>query len=915
MFALSTDPREARSRSGRVLVVEDDPDFAEGLDILLTPEGYEVHVVHSAAVARNALKDFAADVALIDIRLAGSSGINLIAEVRRAQPKTLCVMMTAFASTESAVEALQEGAYDYLRKPIHSRDLLATLDRCFEHLHLEEEKRLAEHTLRESEARFRSLVDNSPTAFNLKGMDGRYRVVNRQFEEWFGISGSEAVGKTSYDLFSNDFADLYTAQDREVMESGTVSEHERDVHFADGSLHRIIITKYPVFGADGQIIGVGGINTDVTERAQAEERFRQYFDLPLVGSAIYGPDKQWIRVNDKLCDLLGYSREELMNLTWADVTHPDDLAENLRFFDEAVAETRDTYAMEKRFIRKNGDVLHSSISVQCVRHPNGDPDYFMLLVQDLTERKRAEEALRENEERLRQAVQLSGLGYWIWDAVKERCIYCSEEYAGIHGITPDEYIARAAPLDGEFSLTHPEDHEEVRATLQALRAGREIEMEYRVVTPGGEVRHVREIAKPIFDEMGTVIQEHGTAQDITERKKAEEQLRQAQKMEAIGQLTGGVAHDFNNLLAVIMGNAELVAGQLEDGAELTRHAKAVIRAAHRGAELTQRLLAFSRRQPLRPQAVDLSTMVTDMTDMLSRTLGATIELETRPAANLPPVLADSAQVESALLNLAINARDAMPDGGRLTIKITGPVTNIDLPRTNLPLDGREYLVLAVSDTGTGMSPEVLEHVFEPFFTTKRVGEGSGLGLSMVYGFAKQSEGHVTIESEVGQGTTVKLCLPRAETAAMKTGPEATADDPRAHGETVLVVEDDPDVRSFTVSLLESLGYDVVTAEDGKAAFTRLANTPRIDLLISDVILRGGISGPDVAGEARRRDPGAKILFMSGYAEVIEANRDLLDNGSDLLNKPFRKRDLARKVRALLDETGLHSNEEITQAWR
>ena len=510
---------------------------------------------------------------------------------------------------------------------------------------------------------------------------------------------------------------------------------------------------------------------------------------------------------------------------------------------------------------------------------------------------RAERALRESEERLRQATQLAGLGHYVWDAVADRCLYCSEEHARIHGTTVEEYVARACALGGEFLFTHPEDRERVRAAFEALRAGQPFEMEYRVLTADGETRHVRELARPVFDDSGAVVQEYGTIQDVTESKQIENKLRQTQKMEAVGHLTGGIAHDFNNLLAVIMGNAELLAQR--HGAD-DRPTQAVLRAASRGAELTQQLLAFSRKQPLNPQPVRLSDVVSEMSELLERTLGETIQVRTSTSPGLWDASADPGQLENALLNLAINARDAMPDGGVLTIKTYNDYVEDHDTILRLDTNPGPYVVLSVGDTGGGMSSEVLEHAFEPFFTTKEAGKGSGLGLSMIYGFVKQTGGHVTIDSTPGRGTTVKLYLPRALAAAEEPS-RAPTTDPRGHGETVMVLEDDPDVRELAVTMLQGLGYEVLEARDGAAALELLGGASRIDLLLSDIVLPGGLSGRTVATRARRRSPNLKVLFMSGYAEADAAVvcDGPWDEDAEVLNKPFRRHDLARQVNAAL----------------
>lgn len=386
-------------------------------------------------------------------------------------------------------------------------------------------------------------------------------------------------------------------------------------------------------------------------------------------------------------------------------------------------------------------------------------------------------------------------------------------------------------------------------------------------------------------------------EEMKAHAETERHLQQAQKMEAIGQLTGGIAHDFNNLLAVIQGNSELLS---ETEAGNTPMVQAIIRATDRGAHLTQRLLAFSRRQPLRPQTIDLAALVADMSNMLQRTLGETIKIETKAAQNQWTAFADPVQVENALLNLAINARDAMPNGGKLIIECAN--TNIDsTPGADLPeLSAGDYAVLCVTDTGNGISEDVLQHVFEPFYTTKEIGQGSGLGLSMVHGFASQSGGNVKIFSTTNSGTTVSLYLPRGSDT--KQFPKENTDTEERLGGTgtILVVEDDPDVRLLTVMMLENLGYRVFEASQTTEARAILARETKIDLMLSDVILPGGQSGPDFAKEAAENYPNLKIIFMSGYPATVSGGPRDLSVDRELLQKPFEMSQLAEVVRNALN---------------
>lgn len=391
-----------------------------------------------------------------------------------------------------------------------------------------------------------------------------------------------------------------------------------------------------------------------------------------------------------------------------------------------------------------------------------------------------------------------------------------------------------------------------------------------------------------------------TVTDITERARAEARLRAAQRMQAMGQLTGGIAHDFNNLLAVVMGNLELATADLGAGHAVLRRLDRAMWGAKRGATLTHQLLAFARKQPLALKPTNLSAMLPDMAGLLRRTLGARIELRVVDAAGLWPAMADAAQVESAVLNLALNARDAMPDGGRLTIEVANKVMDETYAHAHAEVKPGDYVMLAASDTGTGMAPEIVARVFEPFFTTKEEGKGTGLGLAMIFGFAKQSGGHVNIYSEPGEGTTVRLYLPRAMgplPAGQRLGRSASL----PHGSaTVLVVEDEAGVREVTVAILRGLGYRVLEAADGEEALRVFADSgAAVDLAVVDVVLPGKLNGNEVARRLSEARPALRTLFMSGYTENAIVHHGRLNEGVHLIAKPFQREQLARKVADVL----------------
>ena len=464
------------------------------------------------------------------------------------------------------------------------------------------------------------------------------------------------------------------------------------------------------------------------------------------------------------------------------------------------------------------------------------------------------------------------------------------------GYTETELLSQ--PLS---QIIDPSDHPKMVETLQRLARGESIDdLEDRLLHKDGGTSLISWSADPAGDIFYIV------GRNVTQQRLAEDALRQAQKMEAVGQLTGGIAHDFNNLLQGITGSLDLVQKRISQGRtnELDRFISGAMTAANRAAALTHRLLAFSRRQPLDPRPVKANPLVASMEDLLRRTLGESIELELVLAAGLWPTLCDSNQLESALLNLAINARDAMPDGGKLIIETNNAHLDSAYVAHQRDVRAGQYVCIGVTDTGTGMSPETIAKAFDPFFTTKPIGQGTGLGLSMIYGFARQSEGYAKIYSELGQGTTFKLYLPRYRGDAGDDDalPEINGAHSAEIGETILVVEDEPVVRGLVVELLTDLGYRTLEASDGPKGLEMLQSRHKIDLLITDIGLPG-LNGRQVADAGRLLRPGLKILFMTGYAENAALASGFLDHGMAMITKPFAMEAFATRVRETLEGSG------------
>ncbi|MBX6320681.1 MAG: CHASE domain-containing protein [Rhodospirillaceae bacterium] len=634
-----------------------------------------------------------------------------------------------------------------------------------------------------------------------------------------------------------------------------------------------------------------GRSNEQLRRKEAD--FRYLFEKNPSVMWIYDHDSyRFLEVNEAAVALYGWSREEFLSMTIMDIRPPEDvprLVEVIRALPEGLR-----HSGEWRHRTRDGrELIVDMVSYAFVF---GGRRACLVVVRDMTQYRRAQAALAESEERFRTMADSMPALLWVDDAAGNT-IFVNKPWLDYTGRPLSAELG-----EGWIESVHPEDRDLLtHAYGAAVEARAPFEVQYRLRQADGAYRWFLDRGTPRFAADGAFLGFIGVLLDITELRNARAQLEQAQKMETVGRLTGGVAHDFNNLLTVIIGNAEILSDELAGDVRLGKAARVVLAAAERGAELTRRMLAFARRQQLQPRLIDMRALVEGLEGMLRRTLGEDIEVEVHGREGLWPTVADPVQLESAILNLAINARDAMPAGGKLTIGMENVHLDADYAARNAEVAVGDYVMLAVSDTGTGMAPDVLERAFEPFFTTKEVGKGSGLGLSTVYGFVKQSGGHVKAYSEVGHGTTVRIYLPRAgATRAEAVAAEASAQPAPTGGEAILVVEDDPAVRAQAEDQLRTLGYRVIGAADGPAALALLAAHPEIDLLFTDVIMPGGLNGRQLAEEAVRLRPGLKVLFTSGYAEDAILHHGRLPRGVNLLNKPYRRQDLAVKVRSVLD---------------
>jgi two-component system, cell cycle sensor histidine kinase and response regulator CckA len=786
----------------------------------------------------------------------------------------------------------------------------------------------------------------------------------------------------------------------------------------DGTIINVKITASRLH-LEGRRVTVASIQ-DVTERKRAEEaerfsaqQFGSAFEHAAIGMALVAPTGRWLKVNRSLCEITGYSAEELAQKTFQDITHPEDLDRDLAYVRRMLAGEIRSYQMEKRYFHKDGRIVWILLSVSLVRDARGQPVHFIAQIQDITGRRLAEDKLRETQNRYRNiieatfdaiAIHENGVildvneayaklfGYTVpevvgkhvlefvapesralvmesvqrgvnvpYEAVKIRKdgtpIYCEViarpyEYQGRHvrlaairNITArknaEAEAGRVQALLGSIVEHSPnmffvKDAQDLRFVLfnkagedlvgykreemigkndydffpreeadfftakdrEVLASGRLLEIpEEPIQTRYKGLRYLRTLKVPILDQEGRPRYLLGMSEDITDRKHLEDQLRQSQKMEAVGQLAGGIAHDFNNLLTGILGYSDLLLGRIGANDPARADAEEIKRAGERAASLTRQLLAFGRRQFLQPKVMDLNLVVADLERLLRRLIGEHIELITQPAPALGRVRADPGQVQQVIMNLVLNARDAMSRGGRLTIETANLRADQIGPSRQGTVHPGSYVMLAVTDTGCGMDADILARVFEPFFTTKEPGKGTGLGLSTVYGIVMQSGGCLEVRSEPQHGTRFMVYLPRIEAETDEAGSGRTPTAAAGEG-TVLLVEDEEIVRKMTASVLEENGYRVLAAGLGSDAL-RLAEQYDgvIHLLVTDIVMPH-MSGPEVARRLSPLRPDMKVLFMSGYAGEDVLAHGLSLRGTVFLQKPFTPSVLLSKVREL-----------------
>jgi two-component system, cell cycle sensor histidine kinase and response regulator CckA len=750
----------------------------------------------------------------------------------------------------------------------------------------------------ESVARLAAIVASSNDAILTLAPDRSVLSWNKAAEDLYGWPAGEAIGHPLFELISTP-PELRDRQGQVLDRAfaGEATNGYDTVRFGrDGERIDVALTVFPIRDAGGAVVAVGGIHRDIGARRQSEqmlreseERLRATFEQAAVGIAHVALDGHWLRVNQKFCSIVGYSREELLRKSFQDLTHPDDLQRDLDNIPRMLSGELRTYAAEKRYLREDGSPVWVDLSASLVRTATDEPDYFISIIEDISARKQAEAMLDLESAALNAAADAMVI------TDREGTIeWVNPAFVVVNGYTAEEALGKN-PRELVKSGVH--DTGFYRRMWDTILAGDVWKGELTNRRKDGSLYFEEQTITPVKGASGEIAHFIAIKRDITERKRLEAELLQSHKMESIGQLAGGIAHDFNNILNVISGTAFLISQQLQSGDPLQDDLREITMAADRATAMTRQLLAMSRKQIMQPKVFDLGALVENMRGMLQRLIGEDIDVVVAPATGSCAVTADPGQIEQVVMNLALNARDAMPTGGTLTIEV-GPA-RVGRARSGPPLAPGEYVRLQVGDTGVGMDEATRKRIFEPFFTTKEVGKGTGLGLSTVYGIVQQSGGSISVDSKRGVGTTFRVYFPRVTEAEGddQTAPQATLE--RA-GETILVVEDYAGLRQLARAMLDKAGYKVLLAANGKEALELLErHNGRVDLLLTDVVMPE-MNGRELAAHIEASRPGIKVIYASGYTDDALLRHGVQTDAAHFLGKPYTYEDLTRVVRNVLD---------------
>jgi two-component system cell cycle sensor histidine kinase/response regulator CckA len=878
-----------------ILVVDDQPENTELLEAHLVPQGYEVFKAASGEEALKILSGNQIDLVLLDVMMPRMSGFEVLEKIRADKKIRLIpvVMVTALKATEDRIKALEAGCDDFISKPFDRHEILARVKSLLRIKSLHDEVEAAREFAE-------SVINTVSEPLISLDQDLRVVTVSRSFYDFFKVKPEETVGQLIYDIGNKqwDIPRLRELLENILPEKTSFDNYEVEHDFATIGRRTMLLNARQIEQAIGKERIILLAIEDITARSQledlleeSEERYRRIFETATDGIVLLEKrEGHIVHANPAAEKMLGYSEAEYIGKMLEDIGIPIDMSDF-----PAIMES----------LNKSGILNYEDVPIKSRSGQDVHADVYLVNraklaqcnIRDITNRKKAEQVLKESEERYRIIFEGAAEGILVADMETRRFRYCNPAICEMLGYAEEELIGLGATdIHSKESLDH------VLAEFEAqARGDRLLVPNLPCLRKDGSVIYADiQTTSTVIDGLACNV---GFFTDVTKRRQIEAQLHQAHKMEAIGTLAGGVAHDFNNLLTTIIGNADLSLMAMEKDHPLREEIEDIMKAANSAASLTRQLLAFSRKQIVQPEILDLNKLLTGIEKMLVRLIGEDIEILMIPESALWRVEIDPGQMEQVIMNLVVNAKDAMPVGGKLTIE----TVNIDLDENYFTDHGivekqpGSYVVLTVSDTGIGMDKEVQEYIFDPFYTTKGIGKGTGLGLSTTYGIVKQNNGFIWVYSEPGQGSTFKIYLPKVKRDVKEMEKEQTIVENLSGSEIVLIVEDDTSIRKLAQKSLQPHGYRVLVAENGEDAL-RISKEHEgtIDLMITDVVMPK-MGGKETAERFQALHPQMKVIYMSGYTDNAILHHGVLAPGLNFLEKPFSPEGLARKVREVLDK--------------
>ncbi len=876
----------------RVLLVEDNIGDADLVREYLShahQTGFDVLSVTRLAAALELLERERIDVILLDLGLPDSVGLETLSRILKAAPKGATVVLTGLDDHRAGLGAIRMGAQDYLPKDELTPDLLIRTV-----LYSAERKRWQDE-LRQSEERFAKSFRNNPAFLTIVHMGANTVLeVNDAWTRVFGYTREEAIGRTTVELGIYE-PEAYSKIMEEAREKGSVRNVEATVRNRTGEDRVVLVSREVIeIGGEPYLLAMG---LDITDRnrvetalQESEQKYRATFNTALVGIDLVDRHGNFLEVNTTLSQFLGYTPDELRRLTILDVTHPEDVAGSRQMHEAIVRGETDGYRLEKRYVRKDGEIVWAHTAVSAIRDADGRYKATVGTIRDITLHRKSERARI----RLEAAVEQSVETVEITDA-QGTIVYVNPSFETTTGYSREEAIGNT-PRIVKSGHHNEEFYKRMWDTITngKIWTGHIINRK-----KDGSLFEEDVSISPVKDNFGKIVNFVAVKRDVTQEVSLQRQLQQAQKMEAIGTLAGGIAHDFNNILQVALGYSDLIIGDEGFPQRYKADVHRIIEAANRGADLVQRLLTFSRKTEFKPQPLNLNHRVADLSKMLDRTIPKMIEIQTCLSEDLATINADPTQIDQVLMNIAVNARDSMPNGGKLTFETGNVIIDEAYSRTHADIQPGRHVLLSVSDTGSGIDDETLEHIFEPFYTTKGVGKGTGLGLAMVHGIVKRHKGHISLFSRPGEGTTFRIYFP-ALVSDMEVADLIAAPMPQGGSETILVVEDEEMIRDLCVRFLTQAGYKVIEATNGVDALQVYRERGgEIAMVLLDLIMPE-MSGMKCLEGLLALNPSVKVVVASGYSANGSLKDAVADKVKRFINKPYAVRQVLETVRAVLD---------------